>query len=105
MSDTPTYDRLRERVTAQVAFYRHAGAPIPNATYALMRELSGRAITSGQRAGERAANNVFDAFVRKYGYGVRPTSEVYERASKMAGVASARARERHAVKLVREGRA
>jgi hypothetical protein len=105
MSETPTYDRLCAERDRLIAEARAADAPISARAYRLLRELSGKAITSGQRAGERAAHNVYDAHCAKHGTVAAFPASVRERASSMARIASARAREQYAVKLVREGRA
>jgi hypothetical protein len=76
---TPTYDRLA-------------------ATPGMVRQHS-KAITSGQRAGERAAQNVYRPYEYEP-YGSYDHAAVARRAQEAASLASARARERYAVKVL-----
>jgi hypothetical protein len=91
---TPTYNALREKVSAEVERDRDRG--LHPVTVAGMQVIS-KAITSGQRAGQRASDNVW----RHYEYepfGSYDSSTIARRANAAASAASTRARERYVVK-------
>jgi hypothetical protein len=93
-SETPTYDRLIETFTEMKA--SRGDRPMHPAESAL-RRVHSKAITSGQRAGGRAAHNVW----RPYEFMTldqAASTEIAQRANEAAKVASARARERYVVK-------
>lgn len=100
MTDTPNYDALVAKIEELKA--RRDGRPM-HPVEAGLRRAQSKAITSGQRAGERAVGNVF----RPYEYqpvGSYDHSEVARRAQEAARVASARARDRYAAKTLEEVR-
>jgi hypothetical protein len=91
---TPTYDRLIETMDRMKA---DRGDRPMHPVESAARRVHSKAITSGQRAGERAVANVF----RPYEYepfGSYDHREVAMRGQEAARVASARARERYVAK-------
>ncbi len=90
---TPEYDALCETIANGVAYGREHGGIHP-VTVGLMK-IRGKAITSGQRAGERAFHNVCNgASYRSYIAADR------DRAHAAAAAAASRARERYAIKAL-----
>ncbi len=97
-SHTPEYDALCETIANGVAYGREHGGIHP-VTAGLMK-IRGKAITAGQRAGERAYHRAYDAIDRRIGEGGRPTASDRQFASDAARAASARARERYTIKAL-----
>jgi hypothetical protein len=102
MSDaatTPEYDALVEKLADMKA--RRGDRPLHPAEAAL-RTVHSRAITSGQRAGERAAHNVYRPYEFVFS-GLDPEfqRELGRRSNDAAKLASARARERYVTKALK----
>ncbi len=94
-SHTPEYDALCETIANGVAYGREHGGIHP-VTAGLMK-IRGKAITAGQRAGERAAHRAHDAIERRGG---SFTASDRKFVSEAAKAASGRARERYTIKAL-----
>lgn len=96
---TPEYDALRETIANGVAYGREHGGIHP--TTAALMKIQNKAITSGQRAGERAAANVYKPYEFVFAT-LDPEfqRELGLRAGEAAKLASARARERYVIKAL-----
>ena len=97
-SHTPEYDALCETIANGIAYGREHGGIHP-VTVGLMK-IQDKAITAGQRAGERAYHRAWDAIDRRIGKNGCRTASDQKFANDAAKAASGRARERYTIKAL-----